>query len=258
MKKAIDNPICARLFEKKEVLNGPFKGLRYSSLDAVGSALWPKLLGSYEKELHAIIYSFCRKQYSIIIDIGCAEGYYAIGFARRIPTSKIIAYDTDDKARRLCRKMARLNGVEKRVVIKALCDSGELKEFNFNRNGRGLIISDCEGYESQLFNASNVSNLKRCDLLIETHDFIDIYISTYIANLFSKTHDIIRIKSIDDIEKAKTYSFPETVDLDLNTKKFLYGESRPAIMEWIVCLSKSWRSSQSWTLAQVHSNLHRA
>jgi hypothetical protein len=52
---------------------------------AVGSALIPKLLGCYEAELHGVIACALNTTYDTIIDIGCAEGYYAVGLALHFP-----------------------------------------------------------------------------------------------------------------------------------------------------------------------------
>src|SRR3982751_3241860 len=63
------------------VLHGPFAGLRYPA-DAVQSRhSVPMLLGSYERELHAIVDSVLLDSYNRVVDVGCAEGYYAVGLA---------------------------------------------------------------------------------------------------------------------------------------------------------------------------------
>jgi precorrin-6B methylase 2 len=225
------------LFPAKSVLHGPFKGLKYPYFSSVCSMLYPKLIGSYEKELHPFINRFLQTNYSEILDIGCAEGYYAIGFSLNKPDTKVFAFDIDENARNLCYEMARANGVTNRVNINASCTADDLKEFKFS--GKALIISDCEGYEMRLFTEENVSNLRNCDILIETHDFININITSYLIELFAQTHNVEVIKSIDDIEKAKTYLYPETEQLNLQQRKDLFAECRPGVMEWLVCTPKS-------------------
>lgn len=215
---------------------GPFKGLVYPSMKSVGSSLYPKLIGSYEKELWPILNEIKTNDYTDIIDIGCAEGYYAVGFARMFDNAIINAYDINVDARELCREMAVVNNVEDRVKIHANCSSEILQDFNFN--GRGLIICDCEGCEKNIFSQNNVHNLKNCDLIIETHDFLDINISVKIKELFKNTHDLISIKSIDDIEKAHTYKFKLLDNFTLEEKLLYLGEHRPAIMEWVICKPK--------------------
>jgi hypothetical protein len=224
------------LFSDRTVLHGPFKGLRYPELDAVGSGLYPKLIGSYERELSAVFEMACRQPYTEIIDIGCAEGYYAVGCSMRIPTAKVFAYDTNEKARTLCSEMAKLNGVDQRVVIRSLCSAEELRNFHFT--GKGLVICDCEGYEYELFDETNFANLANCDLVIEAHDFINPEISTRLRSLFSDTHEITIIKSTTDDEKTTIYDYEETNNMETLMKKLLFKEGRPDIMEWLFLASK--------------------
>lgn len=225
------------IVNKKEVLNGPFKGMKYPALSSVGSSLFPKLLGSYERELHQVTEGFFSENYSEIVDIGCAEGYYAIGLGLKLINAKVYAYDSDATARELCCQMAKVNNMKNRIIIKETCTAKELEDFKFT--GKALIICDCEGYEKYLFNEQNVANLKNCDLLIEMHDFIDLNISGKMIDLFTDTHDLQIIKSIDDIEKAKTYIYEETNSLSLEEKWKLYQEWRPSIMEWLICTPKN-------------------
>lgn len=220
----------------KEVMNGPFKGLKYPSLEAAGSTIIPKLVGSYEHELEPVINEIIGNRYSDIVNIGCGEGYYVNGLALANDRCKVFAYDTDPEARKICAEMARLNGVSERVHIGDFFTPEMMSEFQFS--GKALIICDCEGFEMQLFNKENRRNLFNCDLLIETHDFIDINISTAVADLLKDTHQITVIESLDDNLKAKRYSFPPFCDItDLHAKKYLYKEERPCIMEWLWCKS---------------------
>ncbi|GAB3903624.1 50S ribosomal protein L11 methyltransferase [Mucilaginibacter boryungensis] len=230
------NDTIQAIFPTNQVLHGPFQGMKYPSFAAVGSALYPKLLGCYEKELSEAITDLLQNNYAEIIDIGCAEGYYAIGLGLRLPNTQIYAYDTDETARGLCRQMAKLNGIDERVSIKQTCTPEILESFPFN--GRALIICDCEGFENDLFTKANIQNLLNCDLIIETHDFLNLRISDNLVKLFSATHHIHIVKSIDDIEKAKTYNYPETANLPVEEKYMLYRECRPAIMEWLICNPK--------------------
>ena len=62
------------------VQTGPFAGMKYVCQST--GALCPKLLGCYESELHPAIAKAISRQPKNIINVGCAEGYYAIGMAR--------------------------------------------------------------------------------------------------------------------------------------------------------------------------------
>lgn len=216
------------------VRNGLFKGMKYANPKSFGSAFYPKLIGCYERELHSELQQLLTKnQYTEIIDVGCAEGYYAVGLARISENSKVFAYDTSESARQLCAEMVVVNNVVDKVEIRSAMTSMELQEFNFT--GKGLIICDCEGYERYLFNPDNLNNLKNCDLIIELHDFIDLSISRYLKELFTETHQIKTIYSVDDIQKVFSYHYSELDQLNDIERKAVIGERRPTMMEWLIC-----------------------
>ena len=62
------------------VRRGPLEGLTYP-LDLVGKvdALVPKLIGSYEAELHESLEELLAPT---VVNIGSADGYYSVGLAR--------------------------------------------------------------------------------------------------------------------------------------------------------------------------------
>jgi len=213
------------------VRHGPFRGMRYPELAAAGSTLFPKLLGSYERELADIIESISAGAYTDIVDIGCAEGYYAVGLAMRIPTATVWAFDTDPHAIALCARMAALNGVKDRLRIGEFCSPDTLAALALS--SRPLIVCDCEGYEARLFPSSLDPLLQRCALLIETHDFIDPAISRRLIARFVDSHEVQMISSLDDIKKSHVYNYPELQPYDLKLRRLLLGEQRPAIMEWL-------------------------
>ena len=212
------------------VRHGPFRGMRYPQARSVGSTLVPKLIGSYEKEIHPFIDRICATPYTAIVDVGCAEGYYAIGLAMRISGATVYAFDTDTKAIALCRAMAELNGVSSRVVTGSFCSPETLASLDLG--SRALIVCDCEGFEGTLFTRQTVGALADHDVLVELHDFLDIELSSSIREVFSETHDIHAVKSVDDLEKAHTYAYEELEGFDLARRKILLAESRPAVMEW--------------------------
>lgn len=237
-RRVIDTHIKHVILKEPVVRNGFFKGMRYPDFLAAGSAIYPKFIGSYESELTPTLNEILKKKYELIIDVGCAEGYYAVGLAKLMPHAKILAYDTDPRARNLCKQIAVLNKVVDRIDIKGTLTAFELGNISIIPN-KTLIISDCEGYEKKLFTVDNIQHLKDCSILIETHDLFDMSISEYLKNLFYNTHQSpIVISSLDDIKKAQTYQYEETTHLDLNLMKIIFEEQRKAIMEWLYFVPK--------------------
>jgi hypothetical protein len=144
---------------------GPFAGMIYPLEAALNRHSLPKLLGTYESELHGIIASIATRTYDCVIDIGTAEGYYATGLARllRVP---VYGYDPEPIEKSLCALMARINGVEEFVHLRDFFAPRDFAEF---AGRRVLLISDCEGFETRLFTNETIPLMKDWDVLIELH-----------------------------------------------------------------------------------------
>ena len=226
-----------RVFPTREVVGGPFAGLRYPELMAFGSTLFPKLLGSYEFELHGVIADCRTSDYSLIVDVGCAEGYYAIGLACCLPASRVIAVDIDPAALEQCRRMAELNDVSERLELKGSLGSEELSKLA-SGSDRMLVFSDCEGFEDALFDSATLKALERHDLVIETHDAHDPLLSTRVRERAEQTHDVTVISSVDDLRRPVRFPCEELSAFTLLERVRLMAEKRKQSMDWLVCRAR--------------------
>ncbi len=218
------------------VKDGYFKGLKYPSFSSFGSSLFPKLSGSYESELFPFFKELEVRNYDTIIDIGCAEGFYAIGFALKFPNATIQAFDIDEKARILCKEMAQFNGVEKHVIISEACTPSYLKSIGTNEST--FIICDCEGYERNLFTKDNIESLKKADLLIELHPMHEQDVKEYLLDLFGQTHNLRLISSYDD--NRKLFDLPEKYkEFSEIERQLLVTEGRSFSMDWLIAIPKN-------------------
>jgi hypothetical protein len=239
-RRAREADTARRLSPSLKVLHGPFEGMRYARPEAAGSALVPKLLGSYERELHPTIEQWLTQEFSDLVDVGCAEGWYAVGMARRLPDLRVHAFDTDAVARGLCVEMAGVNGVTDRVTVQAHCDPQVLLALVSTLGPRALIVSDCEGYEATLFTPEVAHALAAHDLLIEVHDRDDPALGHRLRRTFAATHHASIVDSIDDTRKLRSYDFAELDGLDELTRRDLLGEGRCMTMEWLILRSRQW------------------
>ena len=101
------------------VMQGPLAGLDFLQQSAEGCHI-AKLLGCYEQPLQPFIEQASAQAYPTILNIGCAEGYYAVGMAKRMPNTRVLAYDLNSKAQPICRELATKNGVSDRVQVGGL------------------------------------------------------------------------------------------------------------------------------------------
>lgn len=226
-----------RLFGDGVVRHGPFAGMRYPpKVIGHGSRLLPKLLGSYERELHSCIEELCQAGPDLVVDIGCAEGYYAIGFAMRCPRARIEAHDLSATALDLCRTLAEENNVADRVTTGGRVTAEHLRSLP---QGKVLVISDCEGAEKHLFDRQTAAALQHAHVLIELHDALDPAISLSILPAFEATHDLRVISSIPDLHKPRDASFLELEGLDWHARFGILDETRPGVMEWALLTPRS-------------------
>lgn len=170
---------------------GPFAGMKYIDAAPWGD-LAAKLVGLYEQELHDLLGRLSALPYRQIVNVGCAEGYYAVGLALMFPEAVVHAFDQDSEARALCHKMAELNGVEGRVHVGGQATMATLGQFPRDC-GKTLLVLDCEGCEGELLNTRLSPSLIACDIIVECHDFAVAGVTERILEGFSASHDIEHI-----------------------------------------------------------------
>ena len=210
----------------RTVLTGPFRGMRYTPLTD-SRHVGARLMGCYEMEMAGVVEHYCQSSCKQVIDVGCAEGYYAVGFALRLPDAEIVAFDTDPWARNACRKLAEHNKVADRVHVRGYCSQQRLGEVIGNE--KCLILSDCEGFETALLDPVLIPALAKCDLIVEIHSGAPS-MDHPLVEKFRATHriELIRSEPRTGNEAGKLEGFP--VDARLR----LMDELRHAWQGWIV------------------------
>jgi len=180
--------LCAKLFERTggRVFGGPFAGMRVPQLGAFEYT--PAfLVGSYEAELHAALLEGIVRGFNQIINIGSAEGYYAVGLARAISSATVVAFDSLVECWDVCRETARLNDVSARIEQRGYCTPEELAS---SMRGEALVLCDCEGGERELLDPRLVPALVSSTIICELHDFYDQSITPTLLSRFNRTHSI--------------------------------------------------------------------
>jgi hypothetical protein len=147
------------------VQDGPFRGMRYTLAAVLTHHATPNLLGTYERQLYPFLKE-AAVRCDLIIDIGAAEGYYAVGLAR-LAGKPVVAFDVNGSERQMTKEMAALNDVSHLVMVSDWCSSNNLVDLV--RGKRALVFCDIEGGEFSLFTADVVEALRGCDVFIELH-----------------------------------------------------------------------------------------
>ena len=204
---------------------GPFTGMSYEPV-FVGhtTAVAAKLLGAYELELHAAINRLLATDMSLFVDVGCAEGYYAAGVALRRPDVRVVAFDVDPAARRMCRMLAQRNQVSVEVRSEATTDY-------LSSLGPGAVVfSDCEGAESHLLDPERAPALVHLPIVVEIHDFVDSGISSLLRRRFEGSHHVQEVV----MRPRDPVVYPELQCFVHGERELALSEGRPATMSWYV------------------------
>jgi len=213
------------------VASGPFAGTRYVD-HSVGSAYIPKLLGIYERELTTCVEEIIARQPRVVIDIGAAEGYYAVGLARRLPETRVVAFEMEQLGREALLDMATRNGVIDRIEIRGKCEPADLKNA-LGEEITPVVVCDVEGYESILLDPETVPALQHAAILVELHDFLVPGITKTLLKCFASTHQIRHIWQ----EPRARSDFPwRTLGTALLPGRYLdwaVSEWRPVRMAWL-------------------------
>lgn len=228
--------ITAELYRlaRGRCLGGPFVGMELLDEASWGDGdIAPKLLGCYEAELHGAIERAIARRPGLVVNVGCAEGYYAVGLARRLPAARIEAFDTDPKARLLCEHAAARNGIAERLVVNGHC-SRETLAARLRTASRALVLLDCEGGERTLLDPQSIGAFRHCDLIIECHDFLDPTITQQLCDLLADTHHLEKIRE----GPRDPAGFPMLQRLGSLDRWLLVCEFRPQVMAWLVAWSK--------------------
>jgi SAM-dependent methyltransferase len=216
---------------KGVVQSGPFVGMLILQDRAwKDSNLAPQCLGCYEEELHpaieAQIERLAKLDEPVIADIGCAEGYYAVGLGRRLPLAKIYTVDISEESLALARKNAAVNGTK-------LSCANDLAEV-FARPD--LLIVDVEGDEEVYLDLTKFPALVRADIIVECHDCedLDLLRTKNLTEKFAATHNIECIyEGARDPNK-----FPMLHKRESIHRWMAVCEGRPRRMNWLVMKAK--------------------
>jgi hypothetical protein len=207
------------------VRRGPLEGMRYlNGLERTSGDLIAKVSGTYEREIYPALEAWLSDPPSLVLNVGCAEGYYAVGLARALPSASVIAYDISARARSQCAEMARLNDVTGRLSIEGECTPATLATMP---PAGVALLCDCEGYEKTLLDPQLAPILRGWRILVELHDFIDPTITDTITARFAASHDVELIPSVPP-DSTGLAEF----DFMTSRQRWAALTERPVAMSW--------------------------
>ena len=207
------------------VLQGPFDHMQLLQDTSWGDGdLIAKLLGMYESELHPVIEQIVALG-GAVINVGCAEGYYAVGLAWR-GCGPVWALDTSERALTITQSTAQRNGVT--VHCHPAVSAAEFQAL-LTQTTAATVVMDVEGAEITLLDPDQVPALRHCGILVESHDCIVPGITDQLVQRFDATHhcEVIRAQGRDP------WQFDWLDHHSDFTRYAMIMEGRPSVARWI-------------------------
>lgn len=229
---------CDAILKRREVVDGPFAGLKYAESASVGSTFWPKLFGTYESELTGIFRSFASRSYDAVVDVGYAEGFYLLGLGRLFQQARLVGFDPEQEAKRLCTANAGTNQIAAQRL--SLLGAFDPEAFGKHLGQRTLCIVDCEGVENEVVQSTTTQQRKHADWIIETHDHLVPGTSARLQSWFEPTHDLQWIHTDQSLEpKLKLLPSDVTSVCDRYEQEAIVDEGRLASQSWLVATRRA-------------------
>jgi len=214
-----------------KVAYGPFKGL------ILGRGVWSStdkasmILGLYEREvLNAI--ANVPKRYTNFVDLGAADGYYAIGVLTSGRYQKSTAFEMTEAGRAVIKKNAALNLVSDRLEVFGKAENDFYKGFTQEELRKSVVLIDIEGAEFEILDKNCLEQLKESVVIIEIHDW-------KVKNGLDKKNALIEnAKHFFKVEELLMSSrdlsiYPELRDFNDTDRWLICSEGRERLMTWI-------------------------
>ncbi len=216
----------------REIAFGPFKGMILSP-----NSWWSQknmtaqILGTYESHIMEELEKR-RQKYRSFIDIGAADGYYAVGCIYSGFSERCFAFEISPKGRKTIYENAKINGCEEKVTILAEANYDDITDIVGN-NSESLVLIDIEGSEFDFLSDKLLQVLKKSTIICELHPFLVNNGEEKLSCLLGRCHKYFDVTFL----KRKAFEIPLTDDLDHlpdDIRLLAFSEGRRTSMQWIL------------------------
>lgn len=227
---------------KSKIMNGHYKNTYF-----LNKSHWSKfdhaskLLGLYEEQVQDLIVNTQRKNnLKNFINIGCAEGYHALGLIKNNFFDKSICYEISEVARNILKENLKKNNIENKVKIRGEANSNQIKKDLENLTiEETLFLIDIEGNEFKLFSDNDFNFLKKGFFIIEDHNFM-VRNHTLKDNFYSS---IKKYFNVSIIQNGSRNPFDLNInfmnELNDDSRFLILSECRSQKMNWIFLSPKT-------------------
>lgn len=211
---------------------GPFQGLSLNRQTWWGkSDLGAQCLGLYEKEILNEIGRQEKGKYQTFIDIGAADGYYAVGMLLAGIVDEVISFEISDAGRVAISENWDNNGKPGAITVYGEANHASLAVIPSHVFDDALVLIDIEGYEFDLLTKEVIKQLQFSEVIIEIHNWIDDFENRY-AQLLRDLSEHFNIEKLEPVDRNTSY-LPELRAYTDDNRLLLISERRPCLMRFL-------------------------
>ncbi|MFN3890550.1 MAG: hypothetical protein ACK4MV_09140 [Beijerinckiaceae bacterium] len=218
---------------------GPFAGLRLSPDSWWGrSDRAGMLLGFYERE---VLETLATKPegFRTLIDIGAADGYYAIGGLVSGLFDKAECFESSEQGRRVIEQSAAINGVSDAIRIHGVAARDFYKSVDPQMLKGSVVLSDIEGGEFDIFDEEALFALRECMIVIELHEFMRGQKGVdELEDLKRRASNWFDVRLLSTAARDLS-GYPELEHMTDSDRWLMCSESRPRLMSWLALRPKA-------------------
>lgn len=216
---------------KNKIRYGHFKGLVLGKASRGYLDRASMILGLYEQEVLNSIHQIPRK-YKYFIDLGAADGYYAIGVLKNKLFSKSICFEMSKKSRKIIKENAQLNNVEKNITILGAASKGFYNFISSVNLSQTVMLVDIEGAEFDLLDYDCLKIFRKSIIFIELHESLVKNGPNKKNRLIKNAKQFFRVSELTTTSRDLS-CFNELKDLNDTDRWLICSESRDKLMSWL-------------------------
>ena len=213
-----------------KVTYGAFKGLRLNRHTWWGGAdLGAQCLGIYEK--HILDFISSAGPFSTFLDIGAADGFYAVGMLYSRYAAKTICFETSKKGRDAIKKNWIANNSVGELEIHGEADGLSIEKVANQLTFPAFVLLDIEGGEFELLSPRVISLLRHCDVIIEVHSWVTDFPAKYqrlLTDLYVHFEVEVLAHAVRDVD-----SIPLLATYPDDNRLLVASEGRPYLMRFL-------------------------
>jgi len=210
------------------IQHGPLKGFKILEDTSWGNDKAAKLLGFYELEILSDLAVDVKDKY--FVDLGAADGYYAVGFVAQGIACSAIAFEASEAGRNVIYKTALNAGVSDKIKVYGFADEYFVDLIDSPLE-KTVFLFDVEGGEFDLLDRRNLYKLRKSILYIEIHDFDEASKKRY-QELLRLAEEFFILTEVKKISRDP-YHYIELAELDDSDHWLACSEGRAPDAKWL-------------------------